>query len=608
MNINKLFSILLLVGLSFSTYAQTVKINEIMYNFGYNLDKLEAGNWIELYNTSNTAVDLTDWQIKFGTKSYVAPNYILGANEYIVVTSKDSLMLANYPSLSSKLLGDTILGGLDDNSELIQIVNNVGTVVDSLTYFDKGLWPECADGKAQSLSLISTSANNNNVANWVCSGVMGGTPGLANTLGLCATSPPNIIINEINYKSDIIDLSKDSDDWVEFYNAEATPVDISNWILYDTDSLFIFPSATTFNSEAYLVVASSLAKFFSVHPSVNGTDKYVDLASFMKLSGGGETITLADNNNCLVHRMKYNNSSPWPTSADGGGPTLSLIKEDYNNKIAGSWAPSTSSGAQNGTPGSANNIPDPCVGNTSENLVINEINYNSLSSENPGNWIELYNAGNNAIDLSAYKVNNEGEQYVIPSGNILNPGEYIVLVDTAAQFSYVVECPNAAFLNLDTELNFSNNGELVSVYNFKTVDYGCLIDSVKYNDKAPWPIAPDGGGFTLELLNPNSDNSNPANWAASTFTLGSPGLANQQANPLICDCDFINKNYSTQLPFTGTDIIKAKETILFSSNNLKFLFNAEYKFYAEESIEVTKFCDFSVDKTSNVLLDIKSCQ
>jgi len=603
MNINKLFLTFILVAFSVSAYTQTVKINEIMYNFGYNLDKLEAGNWVELYNNSNTAVNLKDWQIKFGTKSYDAPNYILEANEYVVVTSKDSLMLANYPSLSSKLLGDTILGGLDDNSELIQILNNTGTVVDSLTYFDSAPWPECADGKAQSLELKSVGLNNNNTANWACSGVMGGTPGLPNTTGVCAT-PPKIIINEINYKSDSLN---NASDWVEFYNASGATVDLSNWVLYDTDSLFIFPQGTTIAASSYLVVTSSVAKLVSVHPDIEaGT--YVDVASFMTLSGGGESITLADNNNCKVHRMKYNNSAPWPPSADGGGATLSLINESYNNKIAGSWAPSTAGGASFGTPGQPNNIPDPCSGTPVTNLVINEINYNSLSTENPSNWIELYNAGSSAVDLSGYRVNNEGEQFIIPSGNTLAPGGYILLADSAQQFKFKIECPNMALFDGDTELNFSNNGELVSVYNFKTVDYGCLVDSVKFNDKAPWPIQADGGGYTLELLNPNLDNTNPANWAASNYILGSPGLENQQTAPTICGCDYDYKRYPLNQPFGGTNIVFANDSIDFAAANIFFVQGANQKFYAGKSIEISSTCDFSVGTNTNVLLDIKPCQ
>lgn len=605
MNINRFFITLFLATLTLSAISQNVKINEIMYNFGYNLDKLEAGNWVELYNTTSTPVNITGWQVKFGDATYTVPNYNLPANEYVLVTSKDSLMKANYPALTPIILGDTILGGLDDNSEQIQILNAAGAVIDSLTYFDKGQWPECADGKAQSLALNSTSANNNNPANWECSGVLGGTPGAPNTNNICPTSPQNIIINEINYKSDSLN---DPDDWIELYNASGAPVNLSNWILYDTDSLYKFPQGTWMSAASYLVVPSRLAKFTGFFSGIDASS-YVGLSSLMSLSGDGETITLADSNNCRVHRMKYNDSAPWPESPDGGGPTLSLINENYNNKVAGSWAPSTAaSSAPYGTPGQPNNIPDPCAGNTATNLVINEINYNSSANENPGNWLELYNAGSSSINLSGYKINNEGEQFNIPLGETIGPGEYLVLADSVEQFMVGLECPSASFLNVDAELNFSNNGDLVSVYNFKTQDYGCLVDSVRYNDKAPWPPQADGGGYTLELLNPNSDNTDPLNWAASNYTLGSPGLANQQASPTICDCDFTYKIYSGNSTFQTNDVIFASDSIDFFGTATFFGAGKTLKFYAGKSIEVKPFQQFTIDNSSTVLFDIDNCQ
>jgi len=609
MNI-KNFLILIASILTLSAQSQSVKLNEIMYNFGYNIDKLEAGNWVELYNTTNMPVNLKDWQIKFGDAVYVAPNYTLGANDYVLVTSKDSLMKANYPGLSLKILGDTILGGLDDNSEKIEILNAGGTVVDSLTYFDAAPWPKCADGDGQSLSLTNTNANNNNASNWVCSGVLGGTPGMPNTNNVCTYTPPKVIVNEINYKSSILNNGlNDADDWIEFYNASANAIDMSNWTLYDTDSIYIFPSSasdnTIINPSDYLVLSSLTSKLIGVHP---GVSNFINTSSFMSLSGDGEAITLVDDNNCLVHRVRYNDSEPWPISPDGDGPTLSLINESYNNKVAGSWAPSTAGSKPFGTPGQPNNIPDPCAGNAPENLVINEINYNSSAGENPSNWIELFNAGNTAIDLSRYKVNNEGEQYIIPDGQMLNKGEYIVLVDSAAQFSFVQECPNSAFLNVDTELNFSNDGELVTIYNYKTQDYGCLVDSVRYNDNNPWPLSPDGGGYTLELLNPNSDNSDPANWAASTFTLGSPGMPNQQANPIICNCDFNKFNYFSNAPFFGDSIVNARDSLDFTGNNTYFDPGSNTKFYAGINIEIDPISEFNVGSSASVLFDIDACQ
>ena len=48
--------------------------------------------------------------------------------------------------------------------------------------------------------------------------------------------------------------------------------------------------------------------------------------------------------------MHYNDTEPWPTEPDGGGPTLELINYTWDNALPESWAAS----ALHGTPGQEN--------------------------------------------------------------------------------------------------------------------------------------------------------------------------------------------------------------------------------------------------------------
>jgi hypothetical protein len=51
-----------------------------------------------------------------------------------------------------------------------------------------------------------------------------------------------------------------------------------------------------------------------------------------------------------------------------------------------------------------------------------------------------------------------------------------------------------------------------------------MIDTVEYDDVAPWPAEPDGSGESLELIDPNLDNSAAASWAPGQ--LYTPGRVN----------------------------------------------------------------------------------
>lgn len=73
-------------------------------------------------------------------------------------------------------------------------------------------------------------------------------------------------------------------------------------------------------------------------------------------------------------------------------------------------------------------------------LVVSEVvssNKRSLVDESLGtpDWIELYNAGTEALDLSGYGVSDnmrDLHKYVFPEGSSLGPGEYLILYATTA--------------------------------------------------------------------------------------------------------------------------------------------------------------------------------
>ena len=44
------------------------------------------------------------------------------------------------------------------------------------------------------------------------------------------------------------------------------------------------------------------------------------------------------------------------------------------------------------------------------------------------------------------------------------------------------------------------------------------VEEVTYSDRAPWADAADGGGSSLELLDPGQDNAVASAWAQSCST------------------------------------------------------------------------------------------
>ena len=154
-------------------------------------------------------------------------------------------------------------------------------------------------------------------------------------------------------------------------------------------------------------------------------------------------------------------------------------------------------------------------------IVINEINYNSSSSFDSGDWLELYNNTDEIQDLSnwVFKDENNDNFFNIPEGILISPNSYLVLSNNLNAFQEI----HSDIDNIIGEFDFglSGDGEILRLYN----NTGDLVDIVDYKDSFPWPDEPDGNGPTLELIDPNSDNFSFENWSSSN-EVGTPGLTN----------------------------------------------------------------------------------
>ncbi|MCO6043682.1 lamin tail domain-containing protein [Aeoliella sp. ICT_H6.2] len=173
------------------------------------------------------------------------------------------------------------------------------------------------------------------------------------------------------------------------------------------------------------------------------------------------------------------------------------------------------------------------VANDVSNIVITELHYHplnpSLEDEDDQEFIELFNAGNSAVDLSGLQITQfASEPYVIAEGVTLEAGEYLIVARNAPVFNSVY----TADINVLSEgyagRNLSNGGETVALADALGVEFF----SFTYDDHAPWPEASDGDGPSLEIIDPLGDPSDPSNWRASAIIGGSPGSAGL-AMPLI---------------------------------------------------------------------------
>jgi hypothetical protein len=157
------------------------------------------------------------------------------------------------------------------------------------------------------------------------------------------------------------------------------------------------------------------------------------------------------------------------------------------------------------------------------NIVISEIMYNPLGTSEDGEWIELMNISAATVDLS--NLTFAGIDYTFPLGFTLAPNTRVVVVKNQAEFATLY---NTTGLNIAPgdflTSSLSNSGEQITLIDALGVD----ARRITYNDKDPWPTSPDGDGYSIVLISPetNPDHSVPTNWRASAVSGGTPGRGN----------------------------------------------------------------------------------
>lgn len=177
--------------------------------------------------------------------------------------------------------------------------------------------------------------------------------------------------------------------------------------------------------------------------------------------------------------------------------------------LNGSWSPLTQAGFTVASLG----IP----------IAITEVMYNPIGGKEY-EFLELQNLGGIRVDLSGFSF--DGITYIFPDGTSLGPGAVMVLASGASPGAWTNRYPGVVPGGYYGGA-LDNAGERVALLD----QDGNTVTSVTYSPTNGWPAAANGGGYSLEVINPGGDPDDPANWRASTALNGSPGIVNPASAP-----------------------------------------------------------------------------
>ena len=164
-------------------------------------------------------------------------------------------------------------------------------------------------------------------------------------------------------------------------------------------------------------------------------------------------------------------------------------------------------------------------------VVINEIFYHAPDDIKQLEYIELYNTGDDAVDLSGWSFT-KGIKFKFDAVTEIPAIGFLVLFRNKKRFGEFYNAPVAA----EFKSKLSNKGERLELSDAR----GRIVDTVKYQDSAPWPLGADGLSGSLERICPEAGGDNPANWACSPLSAGRLKPAGTPGKT--------NANYSAHLP------------------------------------------------------------
>ena len=531
----------LCLHISTCLYAQSpsdILINEIMAN-PKGLVSLPETEYVELYNTTEQAISLTDWWFVYDKTQVKLSELTVPAGGYVVLYRANRAITVAPNGLQMPL--EKFPAQLNNNGKLLQLYDANGVLHDEV-YYDKAIaavsWERCGE-------------------EWIsCTDERGGTPGEGNSCRVSNNETPItpeepeepaptyttgcIWINEVMADPNGL-VALPQTEYVELHNRSDQRINLENW-------QFIYGDKPTLLTDYKLPAQGYVVLYRSGREiKVDAQGGALPLEKFPSaLLNAGKTLSLVDPTGQVIDQITYEKAKAgiaWERSATG----LYL-----------------STDPRGGTPGATNSAPtspapdeptdpempdEPTTPDTPETPDNNETPIEA-SSVQPGEiilnellpapfaegseYIELYNRSQQTLSLTglalATRKADGSISTLYPLSTIttpLEPGGYVLLSKllSGVEAFYLISAPQVLH---EVKLPvLANNGATVVLLRLTDLT---VIDEVSYSPKWHDSAIKEPKGVALERLDPDKPTQDASNWhsAAASAGYGTPGYRNSQ--------------------------------------------------------------------------------
>ena len=158
-----------------------------------------AGDWVELLNTSSNAIDISNWKFRDDddTHNFNIPlNTVIPPSGRIVILF-DSLLFTNrFPSVTNYV--GQFNFGLSSNGDAVRLFDATGRLYQYVIYDDLLPWPQGANGNGYTLELVNANGNLSDGSNWQ-NGCPEGSPGSEFIFPCAVASTSNTMLSSLSF-------------------------------------------------------------------------------------------------------------------------------------------------------------------------------------------------------------------------------------------------------------------------------------------------------------------------------------------------------------------------------------------------------------------------
>jgi hypothetical protein len=440
--------------------------------------------FIELHNAGVRWVDLGGWRFTSGIEFTFPAGTVLEPGGYLVV-ARDAAALRAARKVEN-VLGDW-KGALKNGGAILELRNRTDRAVASLHYRDGrgekgGLWPERPDGDGPSLELIQPHPDWHRPWYWAPSRAPGGTPGRENSRHEARAAakpgqdggktPRRLRLNEVRLEEEGA--------FIEILNDGEAPEKLDGLKL--TCGLLgeggVPLTGTVARRKHHVVPAETLAPLLAQLGPAAEKGKAAPRPRLYLLAAEGLEIV-----DTVAARRGARSGASFGRFPDGTGAMVACARA---------------------TPGAPNPAPAP------SDLVIHEIHYHGAGADDE-EFIEIFNRGKAAVSLEGWALE-RAVSFEFPAGASIPPGGFVVAAASPEKVrARVTGAAGRVFGPFRGKL--SNSGDVVVLCDAA----GDEADRVEYSDGAPWPPEADGGGYSIELIDPGLDNRWPQAWTTGAL-------------------------------------------------------------------------------------------